>query len=313
MRMNKRILLAIFLLLLPTLFALAASKALQETDVADVVDKTAKRLESYPEMSHWQALVLSKKTEMDKNWKPKKETVVQKTLLMKDKIQQEKIQSAVEIEKGKSKDVTQEYINQAYKDMQKAAREKKKTKDKDGEEEQRRRMDLSLDEMFPFSEKNRENYDFTLLQETTLEGIPVYVLDAKAKQRTKEFFDGIFYIDKETWDIRRAELQLAKNPGPLKLMEMGMDFYVLPEGYFALRKISVRIHVGFVVKNIRQEVVDEYSDYQILEQKGSIPKSVMNDFSSAPISDFENTLSFPSEETSLGFGYAYEQLSLYVL
>ena len=112
MRMNKRILLAIFLLFLPTLFALAASKTLQETNVADVVDRTAKRLESYPEMSHWQALVLSKKTEMDKNWKPKKETVVQKTLLMKDKIQQEKIQSAVEIEKGKSKDVTQKYISE---------------------------------------------------------------------------------------------------------------------------------------------------------------------------------------------------------
>jgi hypothetical protein len=266
MRMNKRILLAIFLLFLPTLFALAASKMLQETNVADVVDRTAKRLESYPEMLHWQALVLSKKTEMDKNWKPKKETVVQKTLLMKDKIQQEKIQSAVEIEKGKSKDVTQKYINQAYKDMQKAAREKKKAKDKDGEEEQGRRMDISLDEMFPFSEKNKGNYDFTLLEETSLEGIPVHVLEAKAKQRTKDFFEGIFYIDKETWDILRSELQLAKNPGPLKVMEMEMDFQVLPEGYFALRKISVRIHVGLVVKNIRQEVVDEYSDYKILEQ-----------------------------------------------
>jgi hypothetical protein len=202
---------------------------------------------------------------MDKNWKPKKETVVQKTVLMKNKTQQEKIQSAVEIKKGKSKDVTQKYINQAYKDMQKAAREKKKAKDKDGEEGRRERMDLSLDEMFPFSEKNRGNYDFALLEETVLEEIPVYVLDAKAKQRTKDFFDGIFYVNKETWNILRAELQLAKNPGPLKVMEMGMDFQVLPEGYFALRKISVRIHVGLVVKNIRREVVDEYSDYQILE------------------------------------------------
>jgi len=34
----------------------------------------------------------------------------------------------------------------------------------------------------------------------------------------------------------------------------------------------------------------------------SILKSVMNDIPSAPIGDFENTLSFPSEETSLGSG-----------
>jgi hypothetical protein len=33
----------------------------------------------------------------------------------------------------------------------------------------------------------------------------------------------------------------------------------------------------------------------------SVPKSVMNDVPSAPIGDFENTLSFPSEETSHGF------------
>ncbi len=266
MRTNKGILLAIFLLLGSVLFALAAFKTLQATDVADVVDKTALRLESYPEMSHWQASVLSKTTEMDKNWKPNKETVVQKTVIMKDKKQQEKVQSAVEIKKGKSKNVTQKYINQAYKDMQKAAKERKKAKNDDGEEGRRGRMDLSLEEMFPFSEKNRENYDFTLLEETSLEGISVYVLEAKAKQRTKDFFEGIFYISKETWDIYRAKLQLAKNPGPLKLMEMGMDFYVLPEGQFVLRKISVRIHVGLVVKNIRQEVVDEYSDYKILEQ-----------------------------------------------
>ncbi len=35
---------------------------------------------------------------------------------------------------------------------------------------------------------------------------------------------------------------------------------------------------------------------------GSIPNTVMNDVPSVPIGDFENTLSFPSEETSLGSG-----------
>jgi len=35
---------------------------------------------------------------------------------------------------------------------------------------------------------------------------------------------------------------------------------------------------------------------------GIIPKTVMNDVPSAPIGDFENTLSFPSKETPLGSG-----------
>lgn len=267
MRTKKEILTVVAILSASSLFPFVAFKTFEGSDVASVVDKTTKRLESFPEMLHWQASVLSKKTEMDKDWKPKKETVVQKTVLMKGKTRQEKIQSAVEIKNGKHKDITQKYINQAYKDMQKRAREAKKAKNKndDDEEDRRKHMELSLEEMFPFSERNKDNYDFALLEETTLEGIPVYVLDAKSKQRTQDFFDGIFYIDKETWDILRAELQLAKNPGPLKVMEMIMDFYILPQGYFALKKIYVRIHVGLVVKNIRQEVVDEYSDYRILE------------------------------------------------
>jgi hypothetical protein len=49
-------------------------------------------------------------------------------------------------------------------------------------------------------------------------------------------------------------------------MQMNLDLLVLPEGHLAVRKATVRIHVGLIVKNIRREVVDEYSDYQILEQ-----------------------------------------------
>jgi hypothetical protein len=37
-------------------------------------------------------------------------------------------------------------------------------------------------------------------------------------------------------------------------------------------------------------------------KKGGISKTVMNDVPSVPIGDFENTLSFPGEETSLGSG-----------
>ncbi len=234
-------------------------------DVSEVVDKTAQRLASYPEMTHWQASILSTNYEMDGDWNPKKKTVVQKTVIMKDKIRQEKIKDAVEIKDGKSKDVTQKFINEAYKNMQKAAKRRKKANENNGEENGSHRMDLSLDEMFPFSEKNRENYDFALLDATTLEGIPVVVLEATAKQRTEDFFEGVFYIDLETWDVVRAELRLAKNPGPLKVMEMSMDFLVIPEGYFVLRKMTARVHVGLIVKNIRREVVDEYSDYQILK------------------------------------------------
>jgi hypothetical protein len=126
-------------------------------------------------------------------------------------------------------------------------------------------MEISLEEILPFSEKNRENYEFTLLDETTLEGAFVYIVEARAKQRTEDFFEGKFFINRETFDIHRTELQLAKNPGPMKVIEMAMDFQILPEGYFVVKKMYFRIHVGLVVKNIRREGIEEYSDFQILE------------------------------------------------
>jgi hypothetical protein len=40
----------------------------------------------------------------------------------------------------------------------------------------------------------------------------------------------------------------------------------------------------------------------IKEHTGSFPKTMMRDIPSVPISDFENTLNFPSEEIYLGSG-----------
>jgi hypothetical protein len=264
---NTRQRYGIVLLLSAGLMFSASSFSASSTDgVQEIVEKTAERVLSYPEIPDHKVSAISTMHEMDKNWKSKKKTVVRKIVLMKNKIRSESIKSAVEIKKGKTKDVTQKYVNEAYEAREKAARERKNAKYKrDKDDERRHRMEITLEEMLPFSEENRENYEFTLLDETTLEGIPVYVVEARAKQRTKDFFEGEFYIDKETFDIYRAELQLAKNPGPLKVMEMAVDFQVLPEGYLVVEKMSFRIHVGLVVKNIRREGSEEYSDYQILE------------------------------------------------
>ena len=246
-------------------FTTSAFAASVTDDAEEVVEKTAQRVLSYPEITHFKFSATSTMHEMDKNWKSKKKTVVKKVVLVKDDTRQESIKSAVEIKKGKTKDVTQKYINESYKKMEKAARQRKEAREEGEEKNTRHRTDISIDEILPFNEKNRGNYEFSLLAETTLDDVPVYVLDARAKQRTKDFFEGKFYINRETFDIHRAELQLAKNPGPLKLMEMAVDFQVLPEGFLVLKKMSFRIHVGLVVKNIRREGTEEYFDYQFLE------------------------------------------------
>ena len=97
-----------------------------------------------------------------------------------------------------------------------------------------------------------------------MEGIPVFVLETKAKMRTDEYYDGKYYIDKMDYTILKVELKPAKNPSVLKLFEMEAYFKVIPGGYFVLEKTKIRIHVGLVIKNIRMDAEEVYSDYKIL-------------------------------------------------
>ncbi|MFC2163598.1 hypothetical protein ACFLT2_01225 [Acidobacteriota bacterium] len=266
MRIKNRYVLVLILTAGLILTASLNINASTSNDLQDVLDKTVQRVLSYPELINWKASVLATMYEMDKRWEPKKKTVVEKIVLMKEKYRSESIKSAVEIKKGKSKDVTQKYVNQAYKAREKAARERKKAKNNDDTgEDTHRRMELDIEEMLPFSEKNRQKYEFALLDDVNLDGVTAYVIEARCKERTKDLLEGKFFINQETWDILRAELQLAKNPSAVKLMEMALDFYVLPEGHLVVKKMYFRIHVGLVVKNFRREATEEYFDYQILE------------------------------------------------
>lgn len=264
MTLRKIRLLAVILTAGFTLAAVQNIKEYSGRDVSGLVDEIARRRSLYPEMKHWQAKVKSVIYEMNKDWQPEKKTVVHKILTVKDKSRRESIKSAVETKDGKNKDVTQEYINKAYKEMEKNARKKREGKKNKDKKRGRRHMDLAEEDVFPFDAEKRAGYDFTLLGESSLEGKPVYVIETRAKKRSEDFFEGKYYADKETFDILRAELQLAKNPGPLKLMEMELDFQILPQGHHALKATAFRIHVGLIIKNIRMEAVEEYSDYRIL-------------------------------------------------
>ncbi|MBN1222787.1 MAG: hypothetical protein JXB23_06030 [Candidatus Aminicenantes bacterium] len=265
MNIRNRSRLSLLLIAGVTLAALTGIKASSGDEISVLLEKVVQRRASYPEMTHWQASVQSTAYEMDKNWKPKKKTVVHKIVRVKERDRQESIQSAIEIKNGKNKDVTQEYINRAYKEREKNARRKREEKNNESKANRRRHMDMTLDEFFPFGKEKRVNYDFAILDESSIEGIPVQIIETHAKQRTEDFLEGKYYIDRKTFDILRVELQFAKNPGPLKRLEMGADFQIHPQGYHTLKSTSFRIHVGLVVKNIRMEAVEEYSNYQILD------------------------------------------------
>jgi hypothetical protein len=119
--------------------------------------------------------------------------------------------------------------------------------------------------MFPFSEEKRKDFDFELNDGTLIDGRKVYVLETRSKQKSSEFYEGTYFIHPDTFDVLRARIRPAELPGPLKLLEIDIGFERLPGGHLAVRTAKARVHVGLVIKNIRMETEEVYSEYVVLD------------------------------------------------
>jgi len=71
----------------------------------------------------------------------------------------------------------------------------------------------------------RDNYTFTNLGESTLDGRSFYLLGLMPKRKQKELIAGRAWVDKSTYLIRRIEGELAKSPSwLLKKVNVRLDF-----------------------------------------------------------------------------------------
>ena len=167
---------------------------------------------------------------------------------------------------GKKKDVTQKLRDGARKQQEKAIKERAK-QEREGKEESKGgggRQELTMGEMFPFNEKKRDQYIFQRREDVAFAGKTALVLESKAKLRSDKYYEGTYYIDPDSFEVLRAFIQPAKNPGPLKKLEMEFLFQITPEGYFVPKEMRIRIHVGLVIKNIRMEIQEIYKSYRRL-------------------------------------------------
>jgi hypothetical protein len=71
----------------------------------------------------------------------------------------------------------------------------------------------------------RDNYTFTNLGESTLDGRSFYLLGLMPKRKQKELIAGRAWVDKQTFLIRRIEGEMAKSPSWwLKNVKVQLDF-----------------------------------------------------------------------------------------
>jgi len=256
-----------FVLVLGTFSALHFPAFAQKSELMLLLDRIIKQQDSYPEYDRLKASIITTTTKMDKNWKPKKVTVVKKILKVVNKEEIEEVLQVLETEKGVTKDITEKYIKEAKKQRKKDKKKEKERKRKVKKEEDGGSYELSKDEIFPFGEEKILNFHFVKLEDSYIDGLPVYVLESRAKIKNEKLWEGKYYIDKDSFDILKVEVKPSKNPKYIKEFNIDMSFQVIPEGYFVLRKSRVRINGGIFIKHVRMIVEEERSDYEIIAPK----------------------------------------------
>lgn len=226
-----------------------------------LLDALSARIDSYSDLKNWRAAVRSSVTEMDKNWKPEKTTVVRKITTFVEGRSREEILEVLETEKGTTKDITETYIREAE-ERRRKAEERRRDSARDRERSGGRR-DMSVADLAPFSRENRIKYSFSFLPDAEVSGRPARVLSAEARVKDSEVFEGRYYIDKETLDVLRVEIRPSKNPRFVKHLEMDIRFQP-GIGSLALKASHMKIHAGFLLKTMRLVVEEEYTDFEIL-------------------------------------------------
>ena len=235
-----------------------APASAREEDLVPLLNKTAERMSSYPENDNWKARIITKNTEMDKEWQPTKTTTT--TMLVKsvDNVLSSEVLKAEEIEDGNTKDITQEVAEQTQEQIERSNEQRAEQKSQEDTED-------SSDPRFPFDEKKRAKLSFHRLDDTSINERPVFLIETVAKEKDETLFEGKYYIDQETYDVLKVQIRPSKNPMLVKELDMDIDFEVLPEGNRIERKSRTRVNGGPFFKHVRMIIEVEYFDIEILD------------------------------------------------
>jgi hypothetical protein len=188
--------------------------------------------------------------EMNSDWKPGTVTRVEKRIILLDSSRKESIIRAVRTGKdGKEKDITEEVIRN----------DEKEKKDKSGKS---RSMSLADKELFVFMKEMRSQYDFSWLSDSLLDGKPVKRLAAVPKTRDVKRFFMTYAVHPDSMTVLSVDMTPSKNPKMVKQMSMRMRFFLDSRGHYFMKRFWMRVYVNLLIKKIRSEISEDYSDFQ---------------------------------------------------
>lgn len=238
-----------------------APASAEDEALVSLLDKVSQRINSYQEMKNYKVEEIEKNFEMNKKWETTKKTIIRRMVRRIDGKVETEFLEVTETENGKTTDVTEKFIKGAEK-LNEKTREDAENDPIEKEEEDP--TIVLLDNFFPFDETKRSEFDIHRLNDVVMDGKDVFVFESVAKTKDEERFEGTCYIDQKTLDIMKIDVKPSKNPNFVKEMEMEIDFEVLPEGYFVMKKMKAKVEAKIVFKTIRQISETEYVNREIL-------------------------------------------------
>lgn len=225
-----------------------------------IVDRAYQRLTSYRDFGRWQALVVSSQTNADRHWQPEKVRRVTKWMKFDGGLLDEEILEAIEIEKGRVRDITEQYRRQRKERLNKIREERERASSRQPEAGLR----LSLEDLIPFSEKNRNRYEFKLRGESEINGQRVFLVEARAKEKKDFLFEGLFFISRDSYDLRRVEINPVRTPAFVREFLMEVDLELWQER-LVMRKVKIKIYGRFLFKSVRRIIDEDYLEYRPLD------------------------------------------------
>jgi len=118
----------------------------------------------------------------------------------------------------------------------------------------------------PFAKETKSDYSYNLISDTTLNGLPAWIIGFTAKQKKDGYIDGKAYILKSSYGLARIEFTPSKKSSVIDDMELSLSYseiqgYWLPVKFEMDMKINVKFVLSMYQKHIKIE--DIYSQYKL--------------------------------------------------
>jgi len=238
---------------------------LHAEELDSLIQKIDTRMNAFKKNRQFECLVTSKQFQVNKNWEPEKTTIVEKKMTVDSSGAVFDIIRAVEIEKSKEKDITVDLREDVKKEGHDQDRHEEENEDTENEEGGKRSVTLGSDDLNPFSEKNRSQFDFVLLPDTLADSTAYYRIQTIAKVPDEKRYQGIFWINQKNAVVERMKLEPSKNPRFVKDFDLAFRFEGLDSKHWVVKESKVHIYVSLLVKKIRIVSEETYSNYKFPE------------------------------------------------